>query len=271
MSIKENAIFVVLAFRLSIMFIIVSRYSTYIPLKKDWFRSDEDKMSTQRMIGITLFLGMLLGFSVPIFGDKEVVSTFIGFFSIDFHTVPQIAYVVVLNSVLFVGNIYYMCRYVDVRELIHSKFEEGERVSTIKTLIVAPFIEEAVYTMFLYSCFLKLGLVGDLYFTLVSSIFFGLSHMHMRWESIKDTFKNKELSLPQKIVNVFHTTKGIVVVTFLFSLYGKTVFSKLKNFWPCFVLHSYCNMLGEPKTGFKHDTTLHAIGLIFSIIILYLY
>ena len=260
--------FAILAFRLSIIFVLVSRYATYLPLSKKFFSNEADKLSIQRMIGISLLLCLLLAVSRGIFGDFEVVSSFVEYFRIGPDTLGQVVWALFVNSVLFAGNIYYLVTHSSLGERLSAHLEPSERVSTIKTLLVAPFIEEAVYTVFLYCCYRKWQLEGDAYFAVVSSVCFGISHMHMKWDEIKLIYKKKELSLGVRLLEMLDVSKVIMLVTFLFSLYAKTVFVKSKNFWPCFTLHAYCNLLGLPKTGFAHDVVIHGAALASTVLLL---
>ena len=253
---------------LSIVFVLVSRHSTYIPLSKKLYSNEADKLSIQRMVGISLLLCLLLLVSRGIFGDFEVISSFAGYLCVGWQSLGQIAWAVLVNTVLFAGNIYHLFTHSSLRELVSGHLEPSERISTLKTLVVAPFVEEAVYTVYLYCCYRKWNLEGDAYFALVSSAFFGISHMHMKWEEIKVIFRNKKASLVARLLEILDVSKGIMFVSFLFSLYAKTVFIKTKNFWPCFFLHSYCNLLGTPKTGFKHDVLIHGVALASTVVLL---
>lgn len=158
------------------------------------------------------------------------------------------------------GNIYYQWKYSSLFKIFEGDFADSP-INYLKVNIAAPALEELIFTVFLYGCYQRMQLEGDLAFCLSVSLCFSLAHIHMKWDLIKSNFKNKELNLKNKISKSVRDCIGLLIITFIFSLYSKAVFIKTKSFWPCFVIHSFCNLLGSPIMESKDVIKLHAIGL----------
>jgi membrane protease YdiL (CAAX protease family) len=266
---KQSLIFLMISFRLSVMFALVSRFSKYIPLKRGFCGSEDERLIVKRIIGILALIAVLFVVLRVVFGDNEAARMFFNYLRFDLTVLNQTLTILAVNSVLFVGNLYYYFAFSSLREKMQSEYQES-RLKWFKTYLIAPILEESVYCGMLFASYTKLGLTGNLNFLLSSSICFGLSHVHMKWEEIKEIFKVQQISVFKKIKEAFVCCIGIVIQATIFSLYAKIVFLKFKNVWPCIFLHGYCNMLGGPKMGFPRCKTYHIIGIISSITLLYL-
>ena len=266
---KQSLLFLMISFRLSIMFALVSRFAKYIPLKKGWGGTEDERLIIKRIAGILTLILLLFVILRIVFGDNQATLMFFHYLKFDLTVLLQIFTALAINSVLFVGNLYY---YFNVTSLLTKMQEEytESKLKWFKTYLIAPILEESVYCGMLFASYDQLGLRGNLNFLLSSSICFGLSHIHMKWEDIKLIFKVPNLTIFQKIRQSVACCVGVVVQTTIFSLYAKVVFLKFKNVWPCVFLHGYCNMLGGPKTGFKNDKYFHLSGIVLSVTLLYL-
>lgn len=267
---KQSLLFLMISFRLSIAFALVSRFAKYIPLKKGWGGTDDERLIIKRIIGVLVLIAALLGILRIVFGDNKAASMYFEYLKFDFTVLKHTIIVLGINSVLFIGNLYYYYNYSSLIGKLQAEYEES-KLKWFKTYLIAPILEESVYCGMLFASYSQLGLVGNLNFSLSSSICFGLSHIHMKWEEIKVIFKIPEMSIPQKLKQCFLCCIGVVVQTTIFSLYGKTVFLKYRNVWPCIFLHGYCNMLGGPKSGFERAKSLHIIGIVAALVLLWIF
>jgi Type II CAAX prenyl endopeptidase Rce1-like len=265
---KQSLIFLMISFRLSVMFALVSRFSKYIPLKKGWGGSDDERLIIKRIIGVLTLILALFGVLRIVFGDNEVAKMFFNYLKFDLTVIYQTFTILAVNSVLFVGNLYYYFAFSSLSEKMRSEYEES-KLKWFKTYLIAPILEESVYCGMLFASYTKLGLTGNMNFLLSSSICFGLSHIHMKWEEIKEIFKVPQITIFKKLKECFVCCIGIVIQTTIFSLYAKSVFLKFRNVWPCIFLHGYCNMLGGPKMGFRNCKLYHMIGIVSALTMLW--
>ena len=79
----SKMIFYVLSFRLAIFFVLISRFAKYLPIPSKWYKTPEDKLSIQRIIGISLLLVIVLVAATVYFKDLDVVEFFFDSMSID--------------------------------------------------------------------------------------------------------------------------------------------------------------------------------------------
>ena len=82
---------------------------------------------------------------------------------------------------------------------------------------------------------------------------------------IKDSLLAKlETLQDSKIVRMKEAIKmclSVMIIPFIFKIYSSWVMVKIGNFWPCFLLHAYCNYMGGPivrggEMG-KFDSKMH--------------
>lgn len=50
-------------------------------------------------------------------------------------------------------------------------------------------------------------------------------------------------------------------MTFIYKIYTNLVMAKTENFWPCFILHAYCNLMGPPSTAYQSEDTKMLVKL----------
>lgn len=265
---KQSLVFLMISFRLSIAFALVSRFAKFIPLRKGWGGSDDERLIIKRIIGVLVLILLLLGVLRIVFGDHKAATMYFEYLAFDLTVAKHTLFALGINSLLFIGNLYYYYTYSSLIGKLQVEYEES-RLKWFKTYLIAPILEESVYCGMLFASYSQLGLVGNLNFSLSSSVCFGLSHTHMKWEEIKEIFKIPGLSILQKLKQCFFCCIGVVVQTTIFSLYAKVVFLKYRNVWPCIFLHGYCNMLGGPKTGFDKAKTLHTVGVVTGVALLW--
>jgi len=258
-------VFAILSFRIAIMFVLASRYSDKIPIKR-LYAKDEDHLAVQRMIGVTLFNILIVVVACFGFKDIQFLWDYLNFYVPTPAAFSASILAILLNCVLYNGNLYYYMRSGEWQSLLRT-----EPVQNLKTLLVAPFIEEGVFTVFTYMCFGRLSTYGLAYFVLITSIFFGLSHIHMKWNEVKAIYRTTDIGILEKVKRFFKEVSVLVVTTGLFSVYSKVVFLKSLSFWPVFILHSMCNLLGNPKFGFPFALERHIFGIAATVLILYLF
>lgn len=271
MTAGSHFLFLVACVRLSIVTIAISRFAKFIPLPKRWTKTEEEHHSLQRCFGVTIIWVMLLTITTWWFGQAIFLANLYCYLP-TFSALAWSVYALIVNSVLFNGNLMYHFYYKE-EDLVNSlKLRwKIEPVSLIKVLVVAPAYEEAVFSVFLYSMFTQLEFQSALYFSLAPSLCFGLSHIHMHWEFVMQTIKTTDLSITSKIKSIIKEVQGHVLTTTIFSLYSKVIFIKTGSFWPCFFMHSYCNLMGTPAIGFDHDKLHHIAGILGCIILLVLF
>lgn len=117
--------------------------------------------------------------------------------------------------------------FIKEKEEININFDLKE----IRTLIVGPIVEEIVYRLCLYSILKKES------FLLISSLLFGLSHLHHFYEHIK----YYEIRIIIKILTFQ------LFYTILFGICCGYLLIKYENIIICILFHSFCNFMGFPQ------------------------
>lgn len=223
---------------------------------------DEEKLSLQRSVAVTLLWAFLMMFFCWYFGEQFQIDN-MEYYALNWNALTGVVYALIINTVLFNGNIVYYLFHADDEESLARKISQKwavQPISTFKVYVVAPAYEEATFSVLLYAAFKNLGLESNLYFSLITSICFGLSHIHMKWDILKEIVKDpKTSSWVARIRKCTAEVSGIVLITTIFCLYSKVIFLKTLSFWPCFILHAACNILGSPITGFN-NAILHHVG-----------
>lgn len=270
MTATNHMIFLAACIRISLVTVAISRFASYIPVPQWICRDEKEKLSFQRSIAVTLLWIILMMASSWYFGEGFVQDN-LDFYALNWKAIESTGFALLVTAMLFFGNIMYQMFHASEYEGLVQKVKENWKthpISTFKVYVVAPAYEEATFTVFLYAVFKNLGLESNIYYCLATSICFGLSHIHMKWESVKEILKNPAFSWKSKIQRTFNEVAQLVIITTVFCLYSKVMFIKRMSFWPCFAMHALCNLLGAPRTGFPSALQYHAIGVIGFIFIL---
>lgn len=112
-------------------------------------------------------------------------------------------------------------------------------LSFLRNYVVSTFTEEFVFR----SCMLPL-LLPQLGFTktvLITPLYFGMAHLHHILEGIK----MKEDTLSNLVLR--HSFQ--FAYTYIFGVYSSYLFLRTGYFFPSFLNHSFCNLMGFPNVG----------------------
>ena len=140
----------------------------------------------------------------------------------------------------------------------------------LRNYIVGPFSEEFVFR----SCMIPI-FINNFSFSqtcYLTPLYFGIAHLHHIIEGIAvNDGKRTLLSIIfEHLFQFFYT--------YLFGLYSSFLFLRTANFFPCFISHSFCNLMGFPNLnelkyslfGYKRwlVVSLYVIGLILFLYLL---
>ena len=184
------------------------------------------------------------------------------YYGIGFNTVLSTIKIAALNTVLFAGNHYI--------NFASNRLQENrlnfDFLEFLTKIVVCPFLEEALFTTLSYHVYIQIcstscTRVPGAFFYTVSALIFAATHIHM----IKDSLLEKLKTLPDsKLVKFKEIAKKCLLTMlfpFIFKIYSSWVMVKIGNFWPCFMLHAYCNYMGGPviRGGdwTKFDSRMH--------------
>jgi len=125
--------------------------------------------------------------------------------------------------------------------------------------VVAPWLEEMLFTVLGYWSFVtfnsnSFSKSSKSAYVILNSVIFSLAHLHMKWDEISFIWSRPRgsgrNSLVEKFAKTARVSLGLLLVTFIYKIYTNLVMAKMENFWPCFILHSYCNLMGPPMTSY---------------------
>ena len=153
-------------------------------------------------------------------------------------------YVLIMNSILFSYVFLYKAYTNQMQELTDNMRLTFTNYYLFKAYILAPLIEELYFRLGFYLFLDKTNAQSKTAYVILSSIFFGLCHVK---------FDNLRMNL------------SAFVMTFVFGLYAAVVMCKTESVWCCFILHSYCNMLGPPLPLPNTKNQSHITTLKFSL------
>lgn len=150
------------------------------------------------------------------------------------------------NGISFITQLLKNFFLIDEEFWDNSKSSKNKKLETIRNYWAGPIVEEIIYRMvliqFIYQFPRELETKGMLptHFQAISisSLLFGISHLHHIWQriiydglSIKNAF----------IISIFQ-----MIYTTVFGLYTGYLYLRTNSVISCFVLHVYCNLMGFP-------------------------
>ena len=92
--------------------------------------------------------------------------------TIDYAVLKACLNAFVLNSILFSGEIFQICR--GMTKIAYTKID----FTTVKTILFAPAFEEFIYRSCLINIFIEAGVYSASYCVLIVPFFFAISHLH---------------------------------------------------------------------------------------------
>lgn len=102
-----------------------------------------------------------------------------------FQAIRQTAKVILLNSLLFAGEIYQIAS-----GMVTIPHELS--FTTYKNLVIAPFFEELIYRVCLFNLFLESGALSQRSCVLLLPLYFGISHLHQIFHQQRSIKKRNE-------------------------------------------------------------------------------
>jgi len=123
-------------------------------------------------------------------------------------------------------------------------FDESERWSQIRNIIMAPLTEEIVFRGCMMSPLLASGL-GPIGATFIAPLFFGVAHAHHAILKLQGGAKPAHVI----VLTAFQFT-----YTSLFGSYAAHVFIRTGSIPAVFLSHSFCNSMGLPDLSFLYKT-----------------
>jgi hypothetical protein len=183
------------------------------------------------------------------------------YYTFDLVTVWKIFKVLLVNSTLYFGN--WMCQNSSGFEKIKGQLQDFD-LESIKTILIAPFLEEMLFTVLTHWSFLVFqhsgkGTDSSMLYVLTNSLIFSLAHLHMKWDEISIIWSgmkgHSEDGLINKLVRSARLSLNLLIITFIYKVYTNMVVTRVRNFWPCFLLHAYCNFMGGPSMNYTSKLT----------------
>lgn len=113
-------------------------------------------------------------------------------------------------------------------------------INTFVSIVQAPLTEEYVFR----SCMIAIlsqANHSSTYLIFVTPLYFGLAHLHHGWEVYHQLGCTRQALKTAMMSSIFQ-----FVYTTLFGWYVSFLFLRTGSFWPCFLCHSFCNMMGFP-------------------------
>ena len=157
----------------------------------------------------------------------------------------------IINFILYGYNICIIFKNKIRRKKFYKKFNFKD-ISALKTNFIAPFIEEVIFTVLLYPLFVSSEVKNPKAFYLSSALLFSVTHIHMKWEELLEIIQtyldpnNKDYGIINLLKDFIITIIGVCTITFIFKLYIFYTMSRYENFWVCWMIHCFCNILGTP-------------------------
>lgn len=178
---------------------------------------------------------------------------YLGYYKFETETLVKIFKVVLLNSVLFVGN--WICVTQNEGMKLFFGYNLEVNLENFKKFVVCPFLEEALFTTLAYHSYVVLNPESNpgFNFYILNSVIFSFSHLHMKWNLIHDVLVDQGIGVKDKSIRIFKIGFSLVLITFIYKCYCNWVFSRILDFWSLFILHSYCNMMGAPRGDFEGE------------------
>ena len=187
-----------------------------------------------KLVSIFISILAILTIFCFVFGFEFVIL----FFSFFKPKLSQILYVLFLNSVLFSSEWIILAIENQLPSVLRRLKLFPKKYPLFKMYLICPLVEEIYFRSTFYALFQILGRKSTIEFVFISSFLFGLSHIDHR--QIKNTL-------------------GLFLMTFGFGIYAGFLMAKMQSFLCCFILHAYCNFMGQPqfKTTNPKFTSLH--------------
>lgn len=176
--------------------------------------------------------------------------------------------VLLVNSILFFGN--WMCLNSHNYESLKDRFMDMD-LEFWKSIVIAPFLEEMLFTAITHWSFQAFqyqngGSSSPVLYVLTNSLIFSLAHLHMKWDEISIIWsglkEHKADGLISKLIRSARVSVNLLIITFIYKLYTNMVVTRVQNFWPCFLLHAYCNLMGGPSLNYWSKRTLTKMKLL---------
>lgn len=158
-----------------------------------------------------------------------------------------------LNTILFSGEIFQIMFHMT--KLGYSKLD----FTTIKTIFIAPFLEEFIYRSCLINIFIEAGVYSPTKCVLILPCFFAISHLHhvfqqqRRQRQLKKWHMQEHPEQPLPDEQWISCRKALLIALFklsytqVFGLYSGFVYIKTGSLWPAIALHCQCNFFGFPS------------------------
>lgn len=184
------------------------------------------------------------------------------YYRLDLGTFWKIVKVLLVNSVLFFGN--WMVQHSQNYQPLKDTLSKPNRdLNLYKRILIAPFLEEMLFTVLSHWTFTIFQLnsnrsTSPTLYVIANSLVFSLAHLHMKWEDISIIWSYKSYKsggIISKLIQSARISLGLLIITFVYKTYTNIVITRVVNFWPCFILHAYCNLMGGPSLNYQSPGT----------------
>jgi len=179
-----------------------------------------------------------------------------GGYTLSYSIFKNILVIVILNFILFGNNWKHILCDPQSRMLQLDSFQSNPKDAFIK-LIFCPVFEEVLFSVLPFTIYKKSVGEPSVYFFVSSAVIFAGAHIHMVKDQILDIITDKGLSSTEKREYVIKSVVGVTLMPFIFRLYSSWVMYTTQNFWPCFLIHAFCNFTGGPILKERSDGLYH--------------
>ena len=204
---------------------------------------------------ISLFMGNYIDPDVQRYtkNTKYLLGYLFSYFIIDREVIKDIFYVMIINTVLFIGKWYFHYKMDRCNKIKYDFKKSFTNLDKIKCIWVAPFQEEYVYRVLCLYIY-EFQIDGANFNYLFNGLLFSQSHQvhYITLPELTPEQKHKG-----KIIQVFYYIVGFILslkgmfkkafahllITFIFGTYSGQVIVRTQSIWPTFLLHSYCNLI----------------------------
>lgn len=171
-----------------------------------------------------------------------------------------------LTMLLFLGPLvdYGLAIKFDVFEVVEAaKLSFNNRLLFMRTYVVAPLCEEAIYRVL----FCTVLIAGGWSYTsagLLSPVLFGVAHLHHLTNLVRIRGYSVQQGAMLVAFQLFYTT--------VFGLYASFLFIRTGHLLACFIPHAFCNIMGFPSMEWVNGPNKVLVGSMYLVgIVLFSY